>query len=528
MAILSKTVNLDAMIPREDFAVQADIKGDTGNIDRIRLSDLDQKLSHLLSSLRKPDFQRETNHWQPEQVVSLIESFMDGDLIPSVILWGSESSYTFVIDGGHRLSALRAWVEDDYGDKTLSRHFFDHKITKAQIKAAERTRKIVDDRVGSFSEWEKKSKLDPKTLKLDEKSAYRLKRFATGAIPIQWIVGDVDKAESSFYKINQQGTPLDDIEELLIKNRMKPIPIAARAIIRSGAGNKYWSRFSEGNISSIEAKADQLFNMLFQPEYDAPVKTLDLPLGGNSGVRNALSLLIDLILIAQRNQEGKPRSVAEQPDDETGEHTNIVLDRTFMLVQSMTGNEGGSLGLHPAVYFYTATGKFSPSMFMGVATLISQKKANNDKSFFAKFIAAREQLEDLLIKKRSLFAVINNQVRSQKRYTNLAGLLDYLIAEINKGNLPSDSDLIEKAGLKESVLVPKIEAKSEKFSKETKSAVMIKASLAAAIKCPVCKGFLDAGKSVSFDHITPLKAGGDSFEDNCQPTHPYCNQSVKH
>jgi hypothetical protein len=28
--------------------------------------------------------------------------------------------YIFVIDGGHRLSALRAWMEDDYGDGTIS------------------------------------------------------------------------------------------------------------------------------------------------------------------------------------------------------------------------------------------------------------------------------------------------------------------------------------------------------------------------------------------------------------------------
>jgi len=64
--------------------------------------------------LRKPDFQRETNHWSPEQVVTFIASFLDDELIPSLILWYSPS-YIFVIDGGHRLSALRAWMNDDYG-----------------------------------------------------------------------------------------------------------------------------------------------------------------------------------------------------------------------------------------------------------------------------------------------------------------------------------------------------------------------------------------------------------------------------
>lgn len=526
-ATSQKTVNLDAMIPREDFATQIEVSGDTGSIEKIRLSDLDSRVSYLLSALRKPDFQRETNHWSAEQVVSLIESFMDGDLIPSVILWGSSSSYTFVIDGGHRLSALRSWVEDDYGDRTVSRPFFNHHISKIQLAEAEKTRALVDARVGSFSHWEKMSKADLKTLKLDEKSSYRLKRFQTGAIPIQWILGDVDKAESSFYKINQQGTPLDDTEELLIRNRLKPIAIAARAIIRSGAGNKYWSRFSSDIVSAIEVKAGELHHLLFQPEYESPIKTLDLPLGGNAGVRNSLSLLIDLVLISARNQEGVPAKVSDHDDDATGEHTIHVLNSCLSLIQTMTGSQRGSLGLYPAVYFYTAAGKFSPSMFMGMATLIHRKKSNNDKNFFKKFTSVREALEKLLLEKRPLLAILNNQIRSQKRYSTMADLMDFLIDEISEGRIPEDKQFIERVGLKEAVLVPKIEARAGKFSKETKSAALIKAAISGATRCAVCCGYLDIGKSISFDHITPLREGGKNSEDNCQPLHPYCNQAVK-
>src|SRR5688572_10667393 len=109
-----KLVNLDAMIARADFALQGDEPASVDTIDKIGLRDLTTG-SLLLPILRKPDFQRETNHWSPEQVASLIESFVNGDLIPSVILWKSPL-HLFVIDGGHRLSVLRAWIEDDYGD----------------------------------------------------------------------------------------------------------------------------------------------------------------------------------------------------------------------------------------------------------------------------------------------------------------------------------------------------------------------------------------------------------------------------
>jgi len=44
-------------------------------------------------------------------------------LIPAIILWNS-GRYIFTIDGAHRLSALIAWVLDDYGDGIISQTFF--------------------------------------------------------------------------------------------------------------------------------------------------------------------------------------------------------------------------------------------------------------------------------------------------------------------------------------------------------------------------------------------------------------------
>src|SRR4030095_1598636 len=115
MAAKSKLVNLDAMIPREDFALDDD-KTSTSYEKFTSITVRDLKPDGLIRPiLRKPDFQRETNHWSPEQVVSLLECFVNGDLIPSVIVWKSPTCL-FVIDGGHRLSAIRAWIEDDYGD----------------------------------------------------------------------------------------------------------------------------------------------------------------------------------------------------------------------------------------------------------------------------------------------------------------------------------------------------------------------------------------------------------------------------
>lgn len=103
-------VNLDALIPREDFetltpeiSTQLSILSTT-----YRITDLLQD-SLTYNVLRKPDFQRETANWKPDKVAELVSSFLDGDLIPSIILWRSPiSGNIFVIDGAHRLSALIA------------------------------------------------------------------------------------------------------------------------------------------------------------------------------------------------------------------------------------------------------------------------------------------------------------------------------------------------------------------------------------------------------------------------------------
>ena len=76
-------VNLDALIPREDFA--ADSGPPKGNPSpTIGIASLAAD-GFLASSLRKPDFQRETSAWTPQKIVDLIAAYLDGDLIPAII-----------------------------------------------------------------------------------------------------------------------------------------------------------------------------------------------------------------------------------------------------------------------------------------------------------------------------------------------------------------------------------------------------------------------------------------------------------
>ncbi len=518
MASKANLVNLDAMIKRADFAskVADDTTFDT--INNISVRDL----GDFTTILRKPDFQRETNHWSPSQVVSLLQSFVQGDLIPSVILWKS-SSYLFVIDGGHRLSVLRAWVEDDYGDNLISLKYFGGEISNEQKALAEKTRKMVNTTVGSWANFNKMKNDDD----LPSAERSRITTILTRGLQIQWVKGDIDKAETSFFNINMKGTPLDSIEELLLKSRKKPTSIAARAVIRAGKGHKYWSSFSEENSNRIEKAASQLHSTLFDPDLKRPIKTLDLPLGGSRGVRVALQLLIDFILIANKDTQGNPQTIYHQEDDIDGELTVEVLMKSTRLANRITGNNNGSLGLHPAVYFYGPSGRHSGPMFMGTVELISRKLKNNDSDFFKKFTKIRSKLETILIKDKDLISTILQKHLSNKRVHKYTDLLDFIITSLVNDVEVTENMLIENSGLRGKVVAGISSSEKKEFNDDSKSQIFIVSALKSAMQCAICGGYLDSEKSLSYDHIIRARDGGKGDPDNCQLTHPYCNMSIK-
>lgn len=521
MAGRSNLVNLDAMIKREDFAALGVQSATFDTVNTISLRDFTHG-GMVGPSLRKPDFQRETNHWVPEQVASLLDCFVNGDLIPSVILWQSPT-HVFVIDGGHRLSALRAWVEDDYGDGPISQAFFGYEVSEDQRKIAKRTRELIAKKVGTWQHYLARSVQDD----LEQQERIRLTTIVTRGLPIQWVKGDADRAEQSFFKINTKGTPLDNVEELLLKTRQKPVSIASRAIIRAGKGHRYWSKFSPGVAKQIEEAAKSVHAALFEPEIQRPIKTLDMPLAGPKGVRTALEVLIDLILISVRNQQGFPKKVEEMDDDPDGTMTLNVLKKTLNLVRRITGNDGGSLGLHPAVYFYGPTGRHSSPMFMGTVSLIAKKLINNDPSFFMKFTQVRPQLELILITHKDVIATILQRHVSARRIEQYSTMLDKTIAALVSGQPVTDDDLVHFAGLDGKVITGRAAATTKSFSDDAKSQVFIQGALATSMKCPLCSGYLDPDKSLSYDHVQRGRDGGKGDAANLQLTHPFCNQSVK-
>lgn len=520
---VAQRVDLDAMIGREDFGIIGD--GNAAAINRIselQISQLerDAPISRLL---RKPDFQRETNHWSPEQVVMFIESFVDYEVIPSVIFWKSDH-YIFVIDGGHRLSALRAWMEDDYGDKHISRKFYKKEISAWQSRIAEKTRKLIEKRVGRYTDL--KAQVDSK--EAPELIRRRAQNLFTRGIPLLWIVKpNAEAAETSFFKINSQGTPLDDTESLLIKNRKKPIAIGARAILRAGSGHKYWSGFDAPKVGEIERIASEFHENIFKPELEEPAKTLELPIGGSASPIDALALLIEFLEIAGTREKDGGKSIDSYANDISGDDTIQVLQNAYYLLNRISSNNPGSLGLHPAVYFYNEKGKYTRFLFLGMVSVIQSKLRNNDSEWFRKFTRVRFKTEQFLTTNKSIIGAVLQNLSKRQRVPKIAELIEFLVYEFQN----TDTITIETAMAKLNLIGRFIDVRSPqtgpRISDDTKSAVFLKQAMASAIECAICGGLLDPKKSSTYDHIVRREDGGTGDLTNVQLVHPYCNDGYK-
>lgn len=504
-------VNLDALIPREDFETEAGSASQSLG-DKLKISDLVKGHAFFYSSLRKPDFQRETSDWDKEKITAFVKSFLDNDLIPAIILWQA-GQYTFVIDGAHRLSALIAWANDDYGDGFISQAFFGHDVDQEQRKVAEQTKRHVNETVGSYKEYMDAIRSPEQANPAILTTAHRLGFIS---VQLQWVTGGTDKAETSFFTINQKATPISETEISLLRSRKMPHAMASRAILRSGAGHKYWKAFDEQTQRRIEELAREINLSLFTPTMKTPIKTLDLPLAGKGYSSNSLALIFDLVKLA---------NVGSPENDANGKETIRFLTGTNKILRRLTTSHASSLGLHPAVYFYSEKGRYQPTAFMAWIEIIKEFEVG---ALFDNFTKNREQYESALIKLKQL----TNQVTlkygsSLKGYKQLKDVYLRILSIVSEGK--KFEDLTRE--LKSAYPYLNLEyfgdsPSSPEFSRDTKSEVFISKALETAQRCSICRGYIHLN-SMTIDHVTRKQDGGRGVKENGDIAHPYCNTTYK-
>jgi hypothetical protein len=448
--------------------------------------------------------------------MEFVQSLADGDTIPSVILWRSPNTgNVFVIDGAHRLSAVLGWIKDDYGDKEQSQKFFNFKIPPEQQTAARETRDLIAKHVGSYQVLEQ-ARSNPSEAKPEH--IRRANNLLTFRIYVQWIHGDARNAEESFSKINQRAVPIDKTELKLIKARKQPVALATRSIIRAGTGHKYWKAFPAEAQERIESIAVEIYGLLFEPSVQMPIRTLDLPIGGSGYSAATLRLVLDFVTFAN-----KPS--ASCPDDRDGSETVAYLQRVWKLTARMCGKDAGSLGLHPAVYFYSRSGNVQPTAFLATVRWIDDLES---RDAFPQFTKVRSDLENFLVNHNSVSTEAIRTLGSGTRpVTSLVRFFNTILKLKLEGKADDEvvKELSADAAFRFAADALDSNGRAD-FSKEVKSAAFFRDALQGAPVCKECGARIHP-KSISVDHTLRKADGGKGNLDNAELMHPYCNSGIK-
>lgn len=526
----ANTVNLDALIPREDLAIGEGVTSGEPGDDKISIAAIGGS-TFFTGPLRKPDFQRETNHWAPSKIVDLVAAFLDRRLIPAVILWRA-GKYNFVIDGAHRLSALLAWVWDDYGDGERSRALFGMPLPPEQIAVAKRTRELIRKAIGPYALY--KAAIEHPNA-VDEKISSRVNNLSVVHIIAQWVpAATKEAAEESFFKINDSATPLEPTERRILKSRGSAFAIAARAISHGGKGYPYWGAFGAENQKQVVALSEEIHDLLFKPPLDSvgAIDTLDVPVAGRgySYLPFAFDLVNSINSTGVADSSRKEKKDKALPDID-GQVTVNYLVAVRGSLSRITGDKPTSLGLHPVVYFYTAGDKFLPLALIAWAAVIdetfSDKKANA-------FCRIRSILENYLWNNKwAVSEIVHKNGSGNRSVPWLVRYYKFLIGKFLEGLNGGDIDDSIKGhpewrflSLKTPIYQLPGDNNDGKFSNTTKTATIWQAAYPGAPRCGIC-GAIWHRNSIHFDHHLAKKDGGTGNPSNAQVTHPYCDSTFK-
>ena len=519
-----QTVVLDALIPIEDFEIITDI-GNGGNTrTKTTLSIEDLKYdSFFFAALRKPIFQRETNEWDAKKICSMIESFVQGELIPALILWRNQSGYIFVIDGAHRLSSLGAWINDDYGDGIISLKYYENYISEEQRKIADKTRRLVNETIGSFREIMEICK-NPSISNNEQKKQYA-KNLGALALQLPWVEGNASKAEDSFLKINQLATKISNAELELIQNREYAYAIAARAIVRAGKGFNYWSSFEQKVQEQIIEKSREVNLLMFGQGTNGGGDISSLPIGGAQASTFTLDVVTQSVKICNGIEKLNDAQKA------TEQEVLKCIENTLKIIQYINSKEKFSLGMHSFIYFYSDIGKHKIGSYYGILQfikyLIDHNKIND-------FISIRGKFEQIIYRYNFLVQQIIRKYRQSKRaYSAVKDYYVLIMRTIKNDPSLSIEEIVDRIKQEEDfkflqteiVDNEEVSVKSN-FSRGKKQQIKIQTFVKGLPKCPICGGYLD-NKSISIDHIIRKADGGDNSAKNAQVTHIYCNTSYK-
>lgn len=559
---MDRNVNLDHLIPSASLMSYSEYhkvpKSEEAQLhkkDYLEYRDFvpDESGLSIWDRLRKPEFQRATNGWSDSKIINLLKTLRENQVIPGVIFWlNTETGHIFVLDGAHRLSTIRAWIVDDWGDSEAAKDY--GYVEDSDYDSADRLRKEVKSNISDFVSCQEAGKRYRKLVDENKKVSDFLEPEAEAKgrfmynlntslrIPIQWVTGDYKTAEQSFININTGGTPLSEPEVLYLSNRRSPV---ARAItgIDSNASKPYlWLKYKD----ECDKLSAELYNAILGPtDRSTSDRVADYPLCLVKKQRNFERYLFlqTLITVAMRGETGEDnlRTVMqdyanEQDDEIVAKKTLETLKTLGKAIGNIHSKKSSSLGLYPAFYYYTNKGHFKELLFLMFLSLFSTGSASEIVDRKIRFTLTRDLFEETwMIGKEYFFQALGRKGAGPSRMTfrhveTLQKLIDITLTIKDKSGSPFDvlGSFLKELDAKihgdfTKQYAREIGTPYAKFSDTTKvygeSLTLFNSGTP---RCEICGGRVLFEMSQA-DHGRKRSEGGTNSVNNLSFIHPFCN-----
>ena len=520
-------VYLDHLIPREAFLYKSSQDFAAAEADptpRVSLLMLDnsnaQRRGGFRAQLRKPDFQRATWAWTPEQCVSLLDSLLQFRVVPSVILWHSPDSFIYVLDGGHRVSVLLAYLEDDWGDKRGLEHLPSSKIDETRATAQHvrdlmrqrgiasfKEHKEADEIYWSLLEREKEDKnavesqMNPQQRQLA--NSYRSWSIKDIGFSIQWVNGTYTDAEESFVRINSSGTNLSEWEIQFVRHRKSSFARLVTSLVHPEFVQRCWpvkdetgallSQRDQDSVGQILAYSRRIADLLWEPKNTNNGDRLRPLLVPSLSDPGKTPFYIGELLTLIQGESGRQTRTEEMLKRDAATNAveliangSALAQKTLSALQHLRGQTSQSLGIVSSAYFYNADGIHIRSLLYGFLFWINfgtDQEVLERKRFFC---AYRDEFEKaFLLKKKDVITLISRKSGSgaevtlqTTRYFN--GLLELVSKFVGKIETPD----FEKAH--RTLLHDIRKGSSVREGQDQSGAGCRLAATSAGHKCPSC------------------------------------------
>lgn len=493
----------------------------------VKIKDLEN--SQIIEQLYKADNQRSTEYWRLEEIVEFMQECMSNpNTWLTVLYWMDENGNIYVIDGGHRVSLLVAWIKRYFADEQVisAPNFNDQQ--KADLR-------YIRDRIKECSDFQK-IMTDPSLIKIKENIEKLSIRF-------MHVVGSPEDARKAFESINSKSKRLDRWEEAHLKNRGRDTFYAIYACCYLSDNRANLIDLGENEINRIIVLGEKIHNLLFRNI----LLDTDLTHGKRIGlVTELLNIISNDSDMDSDESDGQALRVYERLSE--------LYTILFRIAKPEGDNRNVSLGLHPQLYFFK-DGRFQITSFLAWFAIIAELHNENKLQYFT---SVRKSVETLIAN----FPIATTETVGKfgsgiKGYDRLQIVYKAFIKISSKVDIDFDDELNlntiilalsksfdylnfnehleagfhgirDEQAIKDIVayvqkLKPDERPKSHKFSLTTKTILRQKFNIDNQNFCRICDGLLHSS-STEVDHRIAMSLGGEGHIDNAVLLHPYCNR----